>query len=243
MADLNANEDIIFKSTNTLFNISKDLKDIAPKISDALLFLSDRLLSKLETPGVEESLSSKEMEKTMSAAQMAHLETCPDCGGYKPEANVCTDEHCPDCGGIKQPVACTDENCPDCGGIKPEAVKTPVYKLSTETSIQEIIENGDPTKGCRGHVNLAELGSSSNECRGHSNDGSGGDPSKGCGGHSVSTGVAMDPNDPSTMCHGHSGDGPSNPVQQTKPLEETHHSPKIKNEVQSLIDEMRKGLK
>lgn len=190
---LNETQSKIYKAAEGLFKLSTELKDINKEVSDKLLILSDTLLNDIETSIDSPSEEPTPKEKSLTPEMIKHMETCPDCGGYK----VPDDKHL--------------KSCPDCGGIK-------------ENLVQEIISEEDSSTDCRGH--------------------------------NAYSGRPQDENDPSTLCHGHTGDGsrsatinnpspPSSTIRQQKvtPLKKVDHSEKVKTEIKSLIDEIRKGLK
>jgi hypothetical protein len=54
--------------------------------------------------------------------------------------------------------------------------------------------------------------------------------------------ILFDNADPGAMCHGHTGDGPSTPVQQQQQVKKTETPENIKSDVRGLIDEIRRGL-
>jgi hypothetical protein len=112
MEILNEKETVIFKSAETLLNVSTSLREINPDVAQAVLFLSDRLLKAVELEPVTVESAAVEL------------------------VNVCNDELCPDCGGIKQVqhIVCNDELCPDCGGIKQDDIVILDQKESVDES-------------------------------------------------------------------------------------------------------------
>ena len=70
MEMLNEKETVIFKCAQSLLNVSTAMRDINPDVSQAILFLSDRLLKEVEV---------------INTAQTSECtdEHCPDCGGIK----------------------------------------------------------------------------------------------------------------------------------------------------------------
>lgn len=153
-------EEIIFKSAEGLFNISKEILPINKELSNTILYLSDRILKEIETstestqvevPGTA-NIAPKPVMLTPEQIKAKHMETCPDCGGYK-EPIPHNAETCPDCGGVKAGhVHVHGENCPDCGGVK--EVKPMEFSNS-------FVEEDKSTM-----------------CNGHTGDGSGGNPTK-----------------------------------------------------------------
>jgi len=173
-------EDVIFKCAEGLFKISKEIQPINSELSNTILYLSDRILKEIETPSESDILKISALVEdpklvifTKEQMHAKHLETCPDCGGYK-ESTLHNVETCPDCGGIKDST---------------------LAKFSDSFVTEE--------------VKVSVM------CNGHSGDGSGGTPII---------------------------DG-SNYSNQTQSVEPQPRSTKVQEEVKSLIEELRKGLK
>lgn len=124
---MNTKEETIFKCADGLFRMSQEIHSINPDISNALLFLSDRLLKEVE-------ITEKTVEDKSPAIQKVF--------NLHPKEKQSHVENCPDCGGIKVETKCSDDKCPDCGGIKPQALNI---------STQIIIDEKDPGSRCNGH--------------------------------------------------------------------------------------------
>lgn len=208
-----------------------DLKDNELLIftASATLFSMSKELQNI-VPGISDTLlflSDKLLsEVDIPDDDMAQVENSPLSEGIAPQDverfeslnNEPTQriDNCPDCGGVKQPVV-HDENCPDCGGVK-----QPVHIHDENCTDCGGVKQDAPKL----HIQELIKEDSADEA--------------------PQQGIVMDKNDPSTMCHGHTGDGPgsaaSMPHSESTPPKKPH-STKVKDEVQSLIKELKEGLK
>ncbi len=127
---LTKNEETIFSAAAQLFQVSQILKDLTPDVSNAVLFLSDRLLKDVEKETISEDSD--------------------------PQLTESNHENCPDCGGIKNEVPHNHENCPDCGGVKQTFNVDPIVVIEETKSPNQCNGHDGAGAGCHGHSSAGE---------------------------------------------------------------------------------------
>ena len=150
-------EEIIFKCADSLFKISQTIHGINKDISDTILLLSDRLLKEIEIKNNEEKVEDKsqvvkKIFPIKSKDDPSKFDVCIDCGGIKQEKVIHKDT-CPDCGGIKHsenvPSHNVSEASNQCNGhtnrpgvvnenVNSQKIFTPVIENEIKSLIEEI---------------------------------------------------------------------------------------------------------